>query len=88
MLMASPQVTQEIGVRGLRVDEWAGGNDGRKTPSVTAVEAGTQGRHGAWQEQGEKNGRRWDWEGQNPREWEGNFGSTRPPEWSLVPTSG
>ena len=43
MLTALPWGTQESGARGLRVDAWAGGSDGRKAPSVTANKAGTWG---------------------------------------------
>ena len=57
-LTTSPWGTQESGERGLQVDARAGRSDGRKPPSVTADKAGTQGRHGVWQEQREKNGGR------------------------------
>ena len=57
-LTAFPWGTQENGAGGLRVDARAGGSNKRKTPSAPADEAGTRGRHGAWQEQRAKNGGR------------------------------
>ena len=57
-LTASPWGTQASRARGLRVDERAGGSDGRKAPSTMADEAGTPGRHGAGKEQGVKKGGR------------------------------
>ena len=72
--MESPWVTQESGARGQRVDARAGGSDGQKSPSAMADEAGTWGRHGAWQEQRAKNGGRRDWEEAEPSGVGGNFG--------------
>ena len=56
------------------MDERAGGRDVRKSPFATADKAGMRGRHGAWQEQGAKNGGRRDWEGIEPLGVGGNSG--------------
>ena len=68
-LTASPWDTQESGAGGLRVDARVGGSDKRKAPSATADKAGTQGRHGARQGQGENMEARGNLRGQNNREW-------------------
>ena len=60
-LTALPWSMQESGARGLRLDVRSGGSDGRKVPSTTANEAGTLGRHGAW-DQRAKNGGQREWE--------------------------
>ena len=73
-LTVLPWGTQESGVRGIWLDVWSVGSNGRKAPSATADEAGTRGRHGAWHEQGAKKGGRRGWEGAEPLGVGGNLG--------------
>ena len=81
-----PWGTQENGARGLRVDALAGGSEGRKSPSATANEAGTRGRHGMDRGKGRKTEAGGNWRGENPREWGETMGDARPPEWTPRPT--
>ena len=85
MLTVLPWGMQESGAGGLRVDARAGRSNERKAPTATADKAGTQGRHGARQGQGENMEARGNLRGQKPREWGETIGAARPPEWRKTP---
>ena len=77
-MTASPWGMQESGAGGLRVDARAGRSNERKAPTATADKAGTQGRHGARQGQGENMEARGNLRGQNNQEWGETMGAARP----------